>query len=385
MAENVTRLQYEDKEIILVSTAHVSEASVTLVKETIETEQPNSVCIELDEGRFKTIKDPEAWKRTDVSKVIREKKVGMMLVQLILAGYQKRLAKKLGTRVGGEMIQGIESAEAIGAEIVLADRNIQTTFTRLFRLLKAKEKLKLLYGWFMGEEEDGELTEEDISALLEKDMLQAVLGELKDEFPVIGQVLINERDQYLANKIKNAPGQKVLAVLGGAHVPGVIEEIGKEQDMEALSTVPVKKSRLKYLLWLIPAAAIALIILSFARGGVDTGAQTLTAWWLWNGGLAALGTLLVWGHPLSILTAFLAAPLTTFAPGLAAGWFAGLTEAWVRKPKVEDLQNIPEDIFRLKGWYRNRFLKVLAVVIFANLGSMAGTIGALIDIIGNLF
>jgi len=188
----------------------------------------------------------------------------------------------------------------------------------------------------------------------------------------------------LANKIKAAKGPKVLAVLGGAHVPGVIEELSKEQDIAAITTVPVKKSRLKFLAWIIPVIFIGLIAYGFSRG-VGMGGQLLLSWWLWNGGLAALGTLLVLGHPLSILTAFIAAPITTVNPFLAAGWFAGLVEAWMRKPKVEDMQNIPEDIFRFKGWYQNRFLKVLAVVIFANLGSMLGTIGALADIIGNLF
>ena len=385
MAENVTRLQYEDKEIILVGTAHVSEASVQLVKETIEAERPDSVCIELDEGRFKTIKDPKAWERTNVSQVIRDKKVGFLVTQLVLSAYQKKMAQKLGTKVGGEMIQGIESAEEAGAELVLADRSIQTTFLRLWRLLGFKEKMKLLFSFAMGEEGDEELTEADIAALLEQDALEAILGEVKDEFPVIGQVLIGERDQYLANKIKNAPGPKVLAVLGGAHVPGVTEELYKEQDMEAINTVPAKKSRMKFVKWIIPLLFIGLIAYTFITRGIDTGGQVLLSWWLWNGGLAALGTLLVLGHPLSILTAFIAAPITTVNPVLAAGWFAGLVEAWVRKPKVEDLQSIPDDIFRFKGWYQNRFLKVLSVVMFANIGSFLGTFGALGNMIGNLF
>ena len=389
MAENVTKLQYEDKEIILVGTAHISEASVTLVKETIEAERPDSVCIELDEARYQNIKDPEAWERTDVSQVIRKKKVMTMVSQLLLSAYQKRMAKKLGTKVGGEMTQGIESAEAVDAKLVLADRDIQITFARLLRLLSLKEKFKLLFGLVFGEmEDDEEFTEEDIQALLKQDMLEAVLGEVKDEFPIIGEVLIDERDQYLANKIKNAPGPKVLAVLGGAHVPGVTEELYKEQDIAKITSIPVKKRKVpvgKIIAWLIPIAFIAAIAWGFARGGMDLGGQLLLSWWLWNGSLAALGALLVLGHPLSILTAFIAAPLTTLSPVLAAGWFAGLTEAWVRKPKVEDMQNIPNDVFRFKGWYQNRFLKVLAVVIVTNLGSVAGTIVSGADILRTLF
>jgi len=388
MAEHVTKLQYEDKEIILVGTAHISEASVTLVKETIEAERPNSVCIELDEARYQNIKDPRAWERTDVSQVIRKKKVVAMIIQLMLSAYQKRMAKKLGTRVGGEMLQGIESAESVGAELVLADRDIQITFSRLLRFLGLKEKFKLLFGLIFGEmEDDDELTEEDIQALLKQDMLEAVLGKVKDEFPIIGEILIDERDQYLANKIKNAPGPKVLAVLGGAHVPGVTEELHKEQDIAKITSIPVKKRKVpvgKIIAWLIPAFFIVMIAWGFTRN-VETGVQSLFLWWIWNGGLAALGALLVLGHPLSILTAFIAAPLTTINPFLAAGWFAGLTEAWVRKPKVEDMQNIPNDVFRLKGWYQNRFLKVLAVVIVTNLGSAIGTFVAGGAILQNLF
>ena len=377
MAENVIRVPYQDKEIILVGTAHISETSVTLVKETIDAERPDSVCIELDEGRYKTIQDPKAWERTDVVQIIRQKRVGFMLAQLIISAYQKKMAKKLGTKVGGEMLQGIESAKEIDAELVLADRSIQTTFLRLWRLLTLKEKFKLFYSLILGDDEDeGELTEADILKMLEQDMLSSVLGEIREELPTIGQVLISERDQYLANKIKNAPGKKVLAVLGGAHVPGVIEEISKEQDMETITTIPQKKSRMKFLIWLIPLFFVGLLVYSFMQG-VDVGTQNLLAWWLWNGGLAALFALLALAHPLSILTAFMAAPITTLVPFvLTSGLFAGIVEAWIKKPTVEDLQKVPEDVFRFKGYYQNRFLKVLTVVILANIGSSIGTIFA---------
>ncbi|MCL2842599.1 MAG: TraB/GumN family protein [Oscillospiraceae bacterium] len=387
MSENVTRLQYEGKEIILVATAHVSEASVTLVKETIEAEQPDSICVELDEARYQSIKDPKAWERTDVVKVIREKKVGYMVAQLIISAYQRRMAKKLGTQLGGEMMQGIQSAEELKAELVLADRSVRVTFQRIWRLLGIKEKVKLLYTVMFGDDEDDEdISEEDFQTMLEQDALESALGMVGEEFPRIKQVLIDERDQYLANKIKNAPGQKVLAVLGGAHVPGVMEEIYKEQDMEQISHVPKKTSWWKLVPWTMAVAFITLIVLGFVRGGVDMGREGLVAWWLWNGGLAALGALIALAHPLSILTAFVAAPITTLNPFLAAGWFAGLMEARVRKPTIKDMQTIPEDILSFKGWFiRNRFLKVLLVVIMANLGSSAGTVFALRDMIFRIF
>jgi len=386
MVENVTRLNYKDKEIILVATAHVSEASVALTKETIELEQPDSVCIELDEGRYKNVQNPRAWEQTNITQVVRQKKVGFALVQLLLSAYQKRLAKKLGTKPGGEMIQGIESAKEVGAEIVLADRNIQTTFLRVWRLLGAKERLKLLsavIGLF-GSQEDDDITEEDIAQLLEKDMLSSILEEMQDTVPTLVKVLIHERDQFLANKIKNAPGNKIVAILGAGHVPGVIEEINKEQDMERISVVPTKKPKLKIIKWIIPAIIIGLITYSFIQN-IEMGFQNLWIWWLWNGGLSALFTLLSLGHPLSIATAFLAAPITSFVPFLAAGWFAGLVEAKVRKPRVEDLQNLSEDALHIRSFFRNRVLRVLAVTLMANIGSAIATFVAGAEILRNIF
>ena len=385
MVENVTRINYKDKEIILVATAHVSEASIALVKETIELEQPDSVCIELDEGRYKNIQNPRGWEQTNISQIIRQKKVGFMLVQLVLSAYQKRLAKKLGTKPGGEMIQGIKSAEEVGAEIVLADRSIQTTFLRVWRLLGAKERMKLfvaLLGLF-GTKEENDITEEDVAELLEKDMLTSILEEMQDTVPTIVKVLIHERDQFLAYKIKNASGQKVLAVLGAGHVPGVIDEINKEQDMERINAVPEKRSKLKLIKWIIPMLIIGLLTYSFIQN-VEMGWHNLRIWWLWNGGLSALFTLLSFGHPLSAAAAFVAAPITSFVPLLAAGWFAGFVEARVRKPRVEDLQNLSEDALRLSSFFKNRVLRVLLVTIMANVGSAIATFVAGAEILRNI-
>ena len=121
--EHITRVQYQDKELILIATAHVSKASAELVKEVIDREQPDSICVELDEDRYNNIKNPKGWSDTDLTKVIKDGKVGFMLANLVLGSYQKKLAKQLDTNVGQEMIQGIRSAEETGAELVLADRS----------------------------------------------------------------------------------------------------------------------------------------------------------------------------------------------------------------------------------------------------------------------
>ncbi|MFW6281943.1 MAG: TraB/GumN family protein [bacterium] len=384
MEEYIERLEYEGKEIILIATAHVSKKSVELVKKVIDEEKPDSVCVELDQMRYQNIKNPKRWEKTDIVKVIKSKKAGFMLINLALSSYQKRLAKKLDTKVGQEMIQGIESAEEVDAKLVLADRNIQTTFRRIWRKLSFWEKIKLLFGIIFSFADDTEISDDDLQELLQKDMLESVMAEMHNEFPRIGEILLNERDQYLASKIKNAPGSKIVAVLGGAHVPGVKEEIYKEQDLERITKVPPKKPIAKAIAWVIPIIILFLIAYSFVIN-IQTGLQQLKVWVLWNGIFSALFTAVSFGHPFSIITAFIIAPISSLNPLLAAGWFVGLVEASIRKPTVEDVNNVPEDIFSLKGFFKNRFLRILLIVIMANLGSAIGTMLAGLDIIQNLF
>lgn len=384
--EHITRVQYQDKEIILIATAHVSKASAELVREVIDREQPDSICVELDEDRYHNIKNPKEWSDTDLVEVIKEKKVGFMLANLVLGSYQKKLASQLGTNVGQEMLQGIQAAEETGAHLVLADRSIQTTFMRIWRKMTLKEKFELLLNLFfaLDDEEENEITDEEIANLLQKDMLEGAMANMKEEFPKIGDILLCERDQHLANKIKHAPGKKVVAILGGAHVAGVKEEIFKEQNMQEITTVPAARKTMKVIGWAIPIAIIVLILYGFTQS-TQTGLEQIFSWVLWNGTLAALFTAIMLGHPLSVLTAFVVAPISSLNPMLACGWFAGLMEAHIRKPKVEDVSNISNDIFSIKGFFHNRFLRTLLIVIMANIGSSLGTVIAGLDIIKSLF
>jgi len=381
---NITRLMVEDKEIILIATAHVSRESAELVKQVIEEERPDSVCVELDEERYKNIQNPKSWENTDIIKVIKMKRVGFLLANLALSSYQKKMAKKLDTPVGGEMLQGIESAKASGATLVLADRNIQTTFLRIWRKLGMWEKTKLLTGLIFSFDDDTEITNQDLQDLLQEDMLQSVMASMRKEFPKIGEILISERDQYLAAKIKDAPGKKIVAVLGGAHVPGVKEELYKEQDLKRISYVPPVKQFSKIAGWIIPAVIFGLLAYAFFNN-IQTGLEQLSAWVLWTGALAAIFTALSLGHPLSILTSFVMAPFTTLNPLLACGWFTGLVEATIRKPAVKDLHNVSEDILSFKGFFRNRLLRIILVVFMANIGASLGTFIAGAGMIRNLF
>ena len=381
---NVTKLVYQDKEIILIATAHVSKESKELVKRVIEEERPDSVCVELDEERYKNIQNPKSWENTDIVTVIKSKRVGFLMANLALSSYQKKMAKKLDTPVGGEMMQGIESARETGAELVLADRSIQTTFLRIWRKLGLWEKSKLFVSLIFSGDEDDDITSQDLQDLLQEDMLKSVMAGMRKEFPKIGDILIGERDQYLAYNIKNAPGKKVVAVLGGAHVPGIKEEIYKTQDMEQISLVPPRGPFSKIAGWIIPAVIVGLLVYAFAVN-LQTGLQQLSAWVLWTGILAAVFTALSLAHPLSILTSFVAAPFTTLNPILACGWFTGLVEASIKKPTVKDLQNVSDDIFSIRGFFKNRFLRIILVIFMANIGASLGTFIAGAGIIKDLF
>jgi pheromone shutdown-related protein TraB len=381
--ENVTVLNYQEKEIILIGTAHVSKESVALVKQVIDSKHPDSICIELDKERYKNMQNPKAWEDTNVIDVIKSKKVGLLLANLALSVYQKNIAKNLDTNVGQEMLQGIESSKELGCELVLADRNIQTTFLRIWRKMNLWKKGKLLVGLLFSFNDD-KVTSDDLNELMEKDNLEEAMLDIRKQFPQVGEILISERDQYLANKIKNAPGNRIVAILGAAHVVGVKEEIFKEQDMDSITQVPPGSPISKIIGWAIPICIIAMIVYGFTNS-FEMGVQQMYSWILWNGVLSAIGTALVLGHPLSILTAFVAAPITSLNPLLACGWFAGLMEATIRKPTVGDVNNVSKDISSFKGFFKNRFLKTLLIVIVANLGSTIGTFTAGLNIFKNIF
>ena len=378
------RLNYKDKEIILVATAHVSRNSAHEVKEVIEQEKPDSICVELDQGRYQSLKERDKWKNTNIVNIIKEKKVGFMFANILLSNYQRKIAEQFNINAGEEMIQGISSSEETGANLVLADRDIQTTFLRVWRGVSLWGKMKLVFSILLSVIDDEEITEEELEKMKQEDMLNAALNEISKSFPGLKKYLVDERDQYLANHIKNAPGKKVLAVLGAAHVPGIKKEIYEDQDIEKISKIPPRSFFSKAVGWIIPGLILLVILLTFS---IDkfSGFSQMKSWILWNGSLSALGTLLALGHPLSILTAFIVAPISSLNPLLAAGWFAGLVEAHFRKPTVDDFERLAKDLYSFKGMWKNKVTRVLLVVVLANLGSVFGTWISGIDIINTFF
>ncbi|MCS0788889.1 TraB/GumN family protein [Cytobacillus firmus] len=382
--ENITRIHLDGKEYILIGTAHVSKHSAEQVKEVIEAEQPDSVCVELDEQRYQSITEGSKWKEMDIIQVIKEKKASLLLMNLAISSFQNRMADQFGIKAGQEMIQGIESAKAAGAKLVLADRNIQITFARIWGNLGLKGKSLLLSQVIASIFSKDTITEEELEKMKNQDTINAILNEFTDSFPRLKKPLIDERDQYLAQKIKDAPGEKIVAVLGAAHVPGIKEEIKKEQDMAKLTERPPKSNVPKIIGWSIPVFILAIIAYTFFANPSAGLAQTIS-WIIWNGSLSALGAAIALGHPLTILTAFVAAPITSLNPLLAAGWFAGLTQAYIRRPNVRDFETLSEDVFSVKGFWRNKVSRILLIVVLSNLGSSLGTFIGGADVIRVFF
>ncbi len=372
--ENVSVIKAYGKKIYLLATAHVSEKSASQAKELIESVKPDSVTVELDEERLNNLLHPKSWDDTDITKIIKDKKAAFLLVSLILSSYQKRIGDKVGCVPGNEMLVSALYAKENNINIVTADRNIRTTFLRIWRKIGFGAKIKLIINLVFGLTQDEDISKEDIENLKDKDMLEAALGELGGEFPSLKSVLVDERDLYIANKIITAPGTVIVAVVGAAHSPGVkkLIEQGECSAPPELDEIPPAKPVGKIIAWAIPALILFMLLYTLLK---DPSAllMQIGKWILYNGSLALIGTLIAGGNIISALVAFVAAPITSLNPLLAAGWFAGLAEAKINKPTVMDFKGLSEDLKSFKSMRKNRVIRILLVVVFANIGSTIGT------------
>jgi len=369
----VSHIKIEDKDVWFVGTAHVSKQSVEDVRTTIETIKPDTVCVELCEPRFEAMTNTKNWQKMNVFKIIRERKSLFLLAQLIMSAFYRRLGEKLGVQPGAEMLEAINQARQINAELVLADRKIEITLKRVWGYLGFWNKMKLMShlaaGLVVKEKIDADLVEK----IKQQDQLEHLMEEFTGKFPEIKRRLIDERDIYMSQKIRNAPGSKIVVVVGAGHVEGIKENIQKVIPLAELLEVPPKSITPAIFKWAIPAAIIGLLIYGFFRDGTAHSVQNIYIWILVNGVLSAFGAAVALAHPITIVSAFVAAPLTSLNPMLAAGWVAGLVQAWVTKPTVADFEDLPNATSTFKGFWTNHVTKILLVVVLANLGSVLGT------------
>jgi pheromone shutdown-related protein TraB len=374
---NKHHLSIKDKEIILVGTAHVSRESADLVERVIKEEKPDTVAVELCQSRYQAMTEEKKWKETDLIKVIREKKAFLLLSNLMLASFQKKIGKKLGIKPGEEMLRAVNTAKEMEADIHLADRDIRTTLSRTWRLMGLWTKFKLLFQLITSMGDVDDIEKEDIEKLKQQDVLETLLSELGKSLPELQQVLIDERDQYLAHKIRTAPGNKIVAVVGAGHVPGIKKYWEEPVDIAALEIIPSKGKWGMFFKWGIPVLVIALIVLGFYMAGANAGADMIKWWVLANATLAGLGAAIALAHPLTVLAAFIASPITSLNPMVAAGWVAGLVQVFLVKPKVKDFERLPEDIVSVKGFWKNKITRILLIVVLTNLGSSLGAFVAI--------
>ena len=370
---NVHEILIDEKQILLIGTAHISQSSVDEVNDVIEQEKPDTVCIELCASRHQAMMDKDQWKNMDIFKVVREGKSFLLFANLIMTAFQKRLGSQLGVKPGAEMLAAAEASERVNSELLLADRDVKITLQRTWRGMPFWGRMKvlsqLLASLFIREE----ISKEEIEKLKESDALSEAMQILADQSPDMKRILIDERDQFMAEKIRQAPGKRIVAVVGAGHVKGLTGELEREHNLAELETVPPPGKLGIWLKWGIPTLIVGLIGYGFFAVDTDVSIEMIQRWFLINGTLSAIGTAIAFGHPITVATAFVAAPFTSLNPAVAAGWVAGLVEAFLRKPQVRDFENLADDITHLRGFWQNNITRILLVVMFANLGSAIGT------------
>jgi pheromone shutdown-related protein TraB len=374
-SDDVRVVRLGEREIVVLGTAHVSRESVDLVRSAVSELRPDVVCVELDAKRFEALARPDRFEGLDLREVIRTRQLATLGLNLALASYQRSLGVALGVKPGAELLEAARCAEAEGIPVALCDRDVRITLRRAWRALSFWKRMLLVSTFTAAIFEREQLSEEDLRELRRTDVLSRLLNELGEAFPGLKTVLIDERDAYLAERIRETPGRRLLAVVGAGHVAGLVRtlESGAPVDLAALSTTP-PTSRLTHLLgWGLPALVVLSLVAIGLRDGGAVAGENVAFFALATGLPSAAGTLLALGHPATVLSALLLAPLTALSPVIGIGHVTALVQSWVRPPFVRELSSALEDLGSAKGLWGNRLLRVLLVFTLSTLGGMIGT------------
>ena len=391
MGTHIERISFDGRQYILLGTAHISKESIREVRQAIIDEKPDRVCIEIDRARYVSLTSDASWKKLNIVQVLKERKGFLLLANLILASFQKRLGLDLRIRPGAEMLEAINTCKESGIPFSLCDRDIQITLRRAWAKTGFFGKLKMLAVMLASLLTRETLSEEKIEELKNKGALQSMMEELANFLPRVKEVLIDERDIFIATKAYHAEGNRVLAVVGAGHVMGILQRLKElhagiiSDDVNPLLSIPPRNFVARSLPWVLPAAIVGAIVASAFLRGSDVTVTNLLRWVILNGSLSAIGALLALAHPFTIILAFAAAPVTSLIPVVGVGLFTGILEALLRKPRVLDFENLLEDIVSLKGFFKNRITHVLIVFLLSNVGSTIGTFAAGIPIFASLF
>jgi pheromone shutdown-related protein TraB len=373
--DDVAVLQQQDKTILLVGTAHISQESADLVRTVIEQEQPDTVCIELDEKRYTALANPQQWENLDLKQVIRKKQLSTLLVSLVLASYQKKLGGKLGIQPGTELLTAARAAEEYGIPVELCDRDVRITLRRAWKATSWYKKGYMLASLLASLFDDTELDEEKLAELRQQDVLSELMKEIGTALPAAKHALIDERDIFMAEKIKQASGQRIVAVVGAGHMEGIRQVLPEDNSsrMADISTIPPISKGWKFFGWSIPVAILlSLGIIGLRQGAGEAGANALY-WILANGIPSAIGAVLAFAHPATIFSAFAAAPITSLTPVIGAGYVCAFVQVMTCPPVVREFETVSGDILSLRGWWQNKLLRIFLVFIMTGLGSSIGT------------
>jgi pheromone shutdown-related protein TraB len=377
LPDSVTELVHEGTTYYIVGTAHVSQRSVDDVKAVIERVKPDVVCVELDKTRHDALTKDSAFRDLDVFKVVREGRGLYLLAHLALASYQRRIGASLGVKPGAELLASVQAATVRGVPVELIDRDINITLKRTWKNLGFWKRSVLLSSLLVGWDDDGKgepVTEESLESLKEPKALSEMLTELGRAVPQVKGPLIDERDRYMASKAVDAGRgkQKVVAVVGAAHVPGMKASFGAPVDRAELERIPPPSLFWTALKWLIPILFVVALIWGWQRSDTTTFAEMMLAWILPTSIGAGALTLLAGGSILSVLSALVVAPIAAIHPLLGTGMVVGVVEAWRRKPSVADCERLPDDIQTLRGFWRNPVTRILLIAVASGLGTAGG-------------
>ncbi len=379
---SVTQLAHAGTTYYFVGTAHVSQRSVDEVRAVIDAVKPDVVCVELDATRRDALAKDSAFRDLDVFKVVKEGRTLYLLAHLALASYQRRMGTHLGVKPGAELLAAVNMATKRDIPVALIDRDINITLKRTWANLGLWKRSMLLTSLLVGSDDDdadagktpAEITAATVEDLKEPKALSEMLTELGRAVPQIKTPLIDERDQYLASMALEAGAgkQRVVAVVGAAHMPGIQANWGLPVDRAALDQIPAASLWWRAIKWLVPILFLVALVWGWQRSNTTSFAQMMLAWIVPTSVGAGAMTLLAGGSILSVLSALLVAPIAAIHPLLGTGMVVGVVEAWRRKPSVADCERLPEDIEQWRGYFRNPVTRILLIAVASGIGTAAG-------------
>ena len=385
-SSDVHRVDVDGREIWLVGTAHVSQRSVDLVREVIERELPDAVCIELDAGRYEALSQGKKFEEQDLREILRQKQIATLMLNLVLSSYQRRLGLQLGVAPGSELLEAAKVANENGISIALCDRDVRITLRRAWQSISWWQRMRLLSELGVSMFDSPDISEDELARIRDHDVVTEVMNELGRMMPDLKRVLIDERDAYLAHKILETEGKKIVAVVGAGHVDGMKRQLESEDlpDMDEITSIPADGNFWKIVGWSIPLVIVGSIVAIALTQGTAAAGENALIWFLANAIPSGIGAMIALGHPVTIAAAALSAPFTSLTPLIGAGYVAAFAQLWARPPRVSDFRTVGEDFAIPSRWWKSRLMQIFLVFILTTLGSLIGTWTGGFGVIRNL-